>query len=167
MPASTTLAFANVSHTIEAGYRTPVSGTGTTTIVAYGLAGGYTSLMALASTSTSTIIETPQFYVIGTLSPTITYISSDITGETATFTYSRLPSNTELVFVNTTSGTVTPGASAVISAGGSGTTTISTAGITSYGQYYLRARDASTHTTPNYTQSVNFYISDPSGGDGL
>ncbi|HEY6021450.1 MAG TPA: hypothetical protein VIY48_16545 [Candidatus Paceibacterota bacterium] len=48
-----------------------------------------------------------------------------------------------------------------------GTRTISVAGITPYGSYYLRARDATTHTTPTYAQTVNFYISDPNGGDGL
>jgi hypothetical protein len=161
MPASTTLAFANGSHQIVAGYRTPLSagGTGTTTIIAYGLAGGYNSFMALGSTSTSTIIETPQFYVNGTSNPQITYSSANTAGQTVTVTYNRIPTNAELVFVNVTSGAVVAGHATMVS--GVGTSTISTAGITPYGSYYLRARDASTHTTPNYAQSVNFYISDP------
>ncbi|HEY6021449.1 MAG TPA: hypothetical protein VIY48_16540, partial [Candidatus Paceibacterota bacterium] len=143
-------------------------GTGTTTIVAYGLPAGATSIVALATTTAPTsLAETPQFYVFGTASPIVTYVSGDVTGQTVTVTYNHIPSNNELVFVNTTTGTVVSGYATTVTAGSSGTTTISTAGITPYGSYYLRARDMTTHTTPTYAQTVNFYISDPNGGDGL
>lgn len=151
---------ASTSQTV-AGYRVPLGagGTASTTLFANGIAPGTYYLLAQDATTSAFIIQSDPFTIGTSSSPTVTYDSASSTAQTVSFEYANLPTNSQIVFVNNTSGQATTTDSFLVAAGGTGSTTVSTAGITTYGGYHLKAQDDTDGTY--YAQTVTFYISAP------
>ena len=87
--------------------------------------------------------------------PNLTYVSQKVQNVTAT--YADLPGNTEIVFVNQTSGAASDGT--LLDAGGSGSVTLDIAPDLPAGGYHLLARDRSSKQF--IAQTVPFYHSEP------
>jgi hypothetical protein len=83
--------------------------------------------------------------------PTLNYVSQTPHG--VSVTYTDMPAGATVVFVNKVSGKNTPAQGNALSKGGSGSTEISSSGVSS-GEYCLQAQNSG-HSV---AQTVTFYI---------
>jgi hypothetical protein len=83
--------------------------------------------------------------------PALNYVSQTPNG--VSVTYTDMPAGATVVFVNKVSGKNTPAPGNALSKGGSGSTEISSSGVSS-GEYYLQAQNSGRFVA----QTVTFYI---------
>ena len=83
--------------------------------------------------------------------PTLDYVRND--SQNVSVTYTDMPAGATVVFVNKVSGKNTPAPGNALSKGGSGSTEISSSGVSS-GEYYLQAQNSG----QSVAQTVTFYI---------
>jgi hypothetical protein len=83
--------------------------------------------------------------------PALNYVSQTPNG--VSVTYTDMPAGATIVFVNKVSGKNTPAPGNALSKGGSGSTEISSSGVSS-GEYYLQAQNSG----QSVAQTVTFYI---------
>jgi hypothetical protein len=93
--------------------------------------------------------------------PRLDYVSQ--TAQNVSVTFTDMPANTELVWVNTTTGTKTPSQRNPLSNGGSGSAQIPIDPNLPAGSYDLLAQDQ--QTKQYIAQTVKFYIATGSAGD--
>ncbi|MDO8514557.1 MAG: peptidoglycan-binding protein [bacterium] len=131
--------------------------------VCSGCAPSYTALHTYTSAGTFTAsangISKTITVTASQASPRIVFNS--ISGGTVSFSYYDLPTNSEVVFVNQTSGQTVSGPVAPISSSGTGTQTATAPSSMPAGAYYLKVRNVTTQA--EIARSVSFTVAGNTG----